>query len=93
MATLTIRNLDDDVKQALRERAARHGVSMEEEARVLLRKSVNEGDGSASAKPEGETFYDRVMALREKYGAFDLEIPPRTEIAGERTVFDWLEDK
>jgi plasmid stability protein len=90
MATLTIRNLDDSVKQALRERAARHGVSMEEEARVLLRRSVN---GQESEKPSRETFYDRVMALREKYGTFDLETPPRTEIAGERTAFDWAEDK
>mgnify|MGYP000017586837 CR=1 FL=1 len=39
MATLTIRNLDDNVKQALREQAARHGVSMEEEARNLLAKT------------------------------------------------------
>jgi plasmid stability protein len=37
MATLTIRNLDDPVKQELRLRAARHGRSMEEEARVILR--------------------------------------------------------
>ncbi|MEP3436961.1 MAG: plasmid stabilization protein [Hoeflea sp.] len=93
MATLTIRNLDDTVKQALRERAARHGVSMEEEARVLLRRSVHASNGQESEKPSGETFYDRVMALREKYGTFDLETPPRTEIAGERTVFDWSEDK
>lgn len=93
MATLTIRNLDDSVKQALRERAARHGVSMEEEARVLLRLSVSEDNATASAKPPSETFYDRVMALRDKYGAFDLEVPPRTEIAGERTVFPWLEDE
>lgn len=40
MATLTIRNLDDAVKQALREQAARHGVSMEEEVRTLLAKAV-----------------------------------------------------
>jgi phosphopantothenoylcysteine decarboxylase/phosphopantothenate--cysteine ligase len=37
MASLTIRNLDDALKQALRESAARNGRSMEEEARVLLR--------------------------------------------------------
>lgn len=43
MATLTIRNLDDDVKQALREQAARHGVSMEEEVRTLLAKAVSTG--------------------------------------------------
>ena len=33
MGTLTIRNLDDDVKQKLRERAAERGVSMEQEVR------------------------------------------------------------
>jgi len=37
MATLTIRNLDDEVKRALRRRAADHGVSMEQEARTILR--------------------------------------------------------
>jgi phosphopantothenoylcysteine decarboxylase/phosphopantothenate--cysteine ligase len=37
MASLTIRNLDESLKQALRERAARAGRSMEEEARLLLR--------------------------------------------------------
>ncbi|UVC17390.1 FitA-like ribbon-helix-helix domain-containing protein [Mesorhizobium onobrychidis] len=40
MGTLTIRNLDDDLKQKLRERAARHGLSMEQEARNLLLKDV-----------------------------------------------------
>ncbi|TIL71010.1 MAG: hypothetical protein E5Y65_23345 [Mesorhizobium sp.] len=40
MGTLTIRNLDDDLKQKLREQAARHGVSMEQEARNLLLKDV-----------------------------------------------------
>lgn len=36
MATLTIRNLDESAKQALRERAARNGRSMEEEMRLIL---------------------------------------------------------
>ena len=36
MASVTIRNLPDDVKQGLRERAARHGRSLEEEARRAL---------------------------------------------------------
>ena len=40
MATLTIRNLDETIKQRLREQAARHGHSMEEEARTILRKAV-----------------------------------------------------
>lgn len=37
MASITIRNLDEATKQALRERAARNGRSMEEEVRHLLR--------------------------------------------------------
>ncbi|MEP3198498.1 MAG: bifunctional phosphopantothenoylcysteine decarboxylase/phosphopantothenate--cysteine ligase CoaBC [Lentilitoribacter sp.] len=36
MASLTIRNLDEDIKQNLRERAAQNGHSMEEEMRLIL---------------------------------------------------------
>lgn len=37
MAQLLIRRIDEDVKENLRRRAKRHGVSMEEEARMILR--------------------------------------------------------
>ena len=37
MATITIRNLDDDVETRLRVRAAGHHRSMEEETRIILR--------------------------------------------------------
>jgi len=40
MAALTIRNVDDAIKQSLRIRAAQHGVSMEEEARRILRDAL-----------------------------------------------------
>lgn len=40
MASLTIRNIDESLKVRLRLRAARHGRSMEEEARQLLRQSL-----------------------------------------------------
>jgi phosphopantothenoylcysteine decarboxylase/phosphopantothenate--cysteine ligase len=43
MASLTIRNLDEAAKQALRERAARHGRSMEEEVRHLRAASAAQG--------------------------------------------------
>jgi len=36
VASITIRNLDDDLKKRLRLRAAEHGRSMEEEAREIL---------------------------------------------------------
>lgn len=42
MRTLTIRNLDDRVKQKLRKRAAARGVSMEQGARRILTRSVQQ---------------------------------------------------
>jgi plasmid stability protein len=41
MATLMIRNLDEQTKSQLRQQAARHGHSMEEEARRILRQAVS----------------------------------------------------
>ncbi len=40
MTSLTIRNLDDATKQRLRIQAARHGVSMEEEVRRILKQAL-----------------------------------------------------
>jgi phosphopantothenoylcysteine decarboxylase/phosphopantothenate--cysteine ligase len=51
MASLTIRQLDDDVKTRLRLRAARHGRSMEEEARHLLALHVEAGAPVVRADP------------------------------------------
>ena len=42
MARITIRNLGNDVKRLLQERAARNGRSMEEEARLILRDALVE---------------------------------------------------
>jgi plasmid stability protein len=41
MANLSIRKLDDDIYNRLRDRAARHGVSMEEEARQILKRAIS----------------------------------------------------
>src|ERR1700692_4113 len=42
MASLTVRQLDDKLKKLLRLRAARHGRSMEDEVRVILREAAEE---------------------------------------------------
>ena len=47
MASLTIRNIDESLKATLRLRAARHGRSMEEEARQLLRQALVQDRPSA----------------------------------------------
>ena len=70
MASITIRNLDDDVKTRLRVRAASNGRSMEEEARLIL------GDAVAA---EAET-RDVASIIRSYFGptnGVDLELPPR----------------
>ena len=40
MPSLSVRRIDNDVYERLRIRAAQHGVSMEEEVRRILRRSV-----------------------------------------------------
>jgi plasmid stability protein len=42
MAQLLVRNLEDQVKSLLQHRAKRHGRSMEEEAREILRNALRE---------------------------------------------------
>ena len=54
MASITIHNLDDDVKTHLRIRAAGRGRSMEEEARTILRDAVNRGEAGPSHSGRGE---------------------------------------
>jgi plasmid stability protein len=48
MAQLVVRNIEDTVKSRLRHRAARHGRSMEEEVRDILRDAVKEEETFAS---------------------------------------------
>jgi phosphopantothenoylcysteine decarboxylase / phosphopantothenate---cysteine ligase len=54
MASITVRQLDDDLKRRLRLRAARNGRSMEDEARTILRHAAALGDkadlGDAEAR-------------------------------------------
>lgn len=42
MAQIIVRNLEEDIKAVLKQRASRHGWSMEEEVRHILRRAVNE---------------------------------------------------
>ena len=70
MASITIRNLDDDIKQRLRVRAAEHGRSMEEEARDILRRVMRE---SASPRDLAASIRARVAAGARA----DLELPAR----------------
>jgi plasmid stability protein len=87
MATLTIRNLDDRVKQRLRERAAMRGVSMEQEARTILGDVVDSGANTAG-RQVSESLMDAIDRLKAKYGAFDLDIAERSTAVREPPTFD-----
>jgi plasmid stability protein len=69
MASLTIRNLEDDTKERLRVRAARNGRSMEEEARVILRTVV--------AGVTGADLWARSRALFADTNGVNLVLPSR----------------
>jgi plasmid stability protein len=47
MAQLVVRNIENSVKDQLQRRAKRHGRSMEEEVRDILRNAVHEERGSS----------------------------------------------
>jgi plasmid stability protein len=51
MAQIVVRNLDDDVKAKLQQRARRHGRSTEEEVRDILRNAVK--DEGIATQPLG----------------------------------------
>ena len=82
MAAVSIRNMDERVKERIRVRAARHGRSMEEEMRVILTDAVREPQEDRGLF---QTLLDRFGAL----GGFELDIPgrsarPRAADLGER---------
>ena len=80
MASITIRNLDDEVKTRLRVRAAGNGRSMEEEARLILGDAVGRARASRNL----------ARIIRGHFGpsrGVDLELPQR-EMAGDPPSFE-----
>ena len=61
MAQLVVRNLEESVKARLQRRANRHGRSMDEEVRDILRNAVRTGGGAAS--PLGSRLRDRFAGI------------------------------
>lgn len=64
MASLTIRNLDNETKKKLRLRAAVHGRSMEAEAREILSEAVNAPSAT-----------DLAQRIRERFAPDGAELP------------------
>lgn len=77
MATMTIRDVDEQVKQRLRARAAAHGHSMEDEVRDILRVALAAGEN------DRQSLVEAIRARFAPLGGVELHIPPREAI---RTV-------
>jgi len=83
VAALSIRNLDNDVKERLRVQAARHGRSMESEVRAILVEAVSApveaaGDPDDPGDP-GES-EGLLLAIHDRFreiGGVDLDLPAR----------------
>jgi len=71
MASITIRRLEDSTKERLRVRASRHGRSMEEEAREILKSALGKGRESSGNLAED------IRRLFGPLGGVDLRIPRR----------------
>jgi plasmid stability protein len=72
MAQLVVRNLEDEVKARLRERAARHGRSMEEEVREILRDAAN-------VEPAKSGGLGSQIVARFSGQGLGFDLPPRPE--------------
>jgi plasmid stability protein len=72
MATLVIRNVEDELHTRLKAQAAAHSRSMEEEARVLLRQGL-----AASPTETPGSFGQAMRAIFEPLGGFEFPEMPR----------------
>jgi len=87
MASLTIRNLTDEVKAKLRLRAARHGRSMESEARAVLTAATEGSEG-----PSDEALDEIVAELQAALAPYkNPEVSLVDELIAERRLEAWKE--
>jgi antitoxin FitA len=77
VASLTVRDLDDDLKRRLRIRAAEHGRSMEAEVRAILRDALS---GPVDETGLGSRIHQRFAEV----GGVDVVFPDRSD--GPRAV-------
>jgi len=74
MSSIIIRNLEPNVKNRLRMRAARHGRSMEEEARDILRAALAEKTNRSA------NLFEAIRRRIGSLGGVKIDIPARGPI-------------
>jgi plasmid stability protein len=81
MATITVRNLDDEIKELLRISAAKNGHSMEEEARMILKQALVK-------KPPRYGLGTWMHQHFAEFGGVELDISPRDAVPPRIVSFD-----
>ncbi|MBX2805777.1 MAG: plasmid stabilization protein [Hyphomicrobiales bacterium] len=84
MAQLIVRNIEDEVKDRLAERARLHGHSMEQEVRTILRNAVNADHRALNEIDMGT----RLSAFFARHGFDDHEIEELKDEQARPAVFD-----
>lgn len=86
MAAITIRDIDDDVKERLRVRAAENGRSMEAEARAILERAT-----SRPKRPKNVAV--ALMDLADRFDGVELDLSRPVDFEVPRDPFaDWSEE-
>lgn len=75
LASITVRNIDEQTERKLRLRAAAHLLSIEEEARNILLNALAD-------QPQDENWAWQVRELFQPFGGVELEFPERTMRGG-----------
>jgi len=83
MASITIRNLEQDTKRRLKIRAAMNGRSMEQEAREILKSAL------AQSSKKKTNLAERIREIFGPLGGVELEHLPREPIREP----DWLAER
>jgi len=77
VSTITVRNVDDATKRAIKHRAVNHGRSFEAEIRAILRTVASESGRNDLALPS--TLVQAATAFRASVDDIDFTMPPRMD--------------
>lgn len=85
MSTLTVRNIEPDLKDKLRLTAAAHGHSMEEEVRTILRRALSQPTDQLAKMNVWSYMRAQIEAAG---GGVDLDLPDRKAYQPKPLSFD-----
>ena len=77
MPSITVRNLDSELKDRLRAQAAQHGCSMAQEARNILAAALSAPPTAANESYPSESLWEFIRKRVEPLGGIELELPTR----------------